>query len=560
VVRPLARASEASGSALSRAWRDWFLPPRRSVQAGVVSVPDRRTSLFVLLVATLAAGIALAITAENDLTTAFHDSRSRLTIARAVVDNRQPGFSQLGTVWLPLHMLAMAPTIWIDWMYRSGASGIILSLTSIVATIFYSHRYAYLLTRSGWGSAVAVLAVVLSLNFMLVGINPMSEAPFAALSIAGWYYLARWAGTQAIADLMLASLLIGASTLVRYDGWFSVVPGTLFITVVCMRERGRLDAQRLEAQLVAFLSIPAFTMMLWVFYNTLIFGSPLAFATGAGSAAEFATQYAQQTDFTARGDLIEAVRVFGWTMVDTIGPIVLLAGAVGIVVGALAMRGWVAGLVLLLPASVIAFNVISLYVGASVVLNQHVTPELDLTNVRYGVLAIPFAAVGIATLASYNRLFLVLAIAAPVIQVGVWLGDGPIVTVRDTRQGLFDIYHRGADAFNETYDHGLVLVSFRDHAAGAPLMDVPISVFIHEGVNLVSPTYDEAIRNPAAHVRYIVLREDGLGDLDERIGAVQLRDFELVGEVYSDRIYRIRPEAEQRERARAGGMVERPAP
>jgi hypothetical protein len=449
-------------------------------------------------------------------------------------------------------MLAMMPTVWIDWMYRTGASGIGLSLASLVATAFYAHRYVYVLTRSHAGGLVAAAAVLLSLNFLFLGASPMSEVPFAALSLAGWYYLVLWAKAGRQQNLAIAALLIAASTMIRYDGWFSLVTGALFIVLANPARRGRESGDwtlRAEAELTAFGAIVVFPIFLWILYNAIIFGHPFAFATGAGSAADFARQFATASGFSARGDVIDSVRLFGWTVLDNVGGLVAVAALVGFVVAAAVFRNSVYAVALLLPASVIAFNIVSLYVGGSVMVNPHLTPELDLYNVRYGVMAVPFVAILVGTLASFGRALLIVVVIVIASQTVIFARGDPVATVREVRQGDFELFQRTAAAFNETYDHGLVLIAYRDHASMMTEVKVPLRTFIHEGVNIVEPSYSSTIERPARYVRYVVIRENGLGDLDDRLPPSRLSDFEVVARTNQTIIYRVKPEAEKRERA-----------
>ncbi len=56
-------------------------------------------------------------------------------------------------------------------------------------------------------------------------------------------------------------------------------------------------------------------------------------------------------------------------------------------------------------------------------------------------------------------------------------------------------------------------------------------------------------RRPARHVRDIIVREDGPADLAPLLGPAALGDFDLVAREGPDRIYRVKPEAEQRVRS-----------
>ena len=451
--------------------RNWIQLRPRTRWAAEPVVPARRASLVVFAIAATGALFALVAVVNADLELAYADARSRLTIARSVLDNQQPGLAQLGNVWLPLHMLAMMPTVWIDWMYRSGASGIGLSLTVLVATAFYAHRYVYVLTRSHAGGLVAVATVLLSLNFLFLGVSPMSEVPFAALSVAGWYYLVLWAKAGRQQDLAKAALLIAGSTMIRYDGWFSLVTGALFIVLANPARRGREGSEwtlRAEAELTAFGAIAVFPMFLWVFYNAIIFGHPFAFATGSGSAADYAREFATTTGFSVQGDVVDSVRLFGWAVLDNVGGLVAVAALVGFVVAAAVFRNSVYAVALLLPASVIAFNVVSLYVGGSVLLNQRLTPELGSLNIRYGVMAVPFVAILVGTLASFGRALMIVVLIVIAAQTVIFARGDPVATVHEVRQGDFGLFARTAKVFNETYDRGLVLIAFRSHADMLP--------------------------------------------------------------------------------------------
>ena len=361
-----------------------------------------------------------------------------------------------------------------------------------------------------------------------------------------------WAKAGRQQDLAKAALLIAGSTMIRYDGWFSLVTGALFIVLANPARRGREGSEwtlRAEAELTAFGAIVVFPMFLWVFYNAIIFGHPFAFATGSGSAADYAREFATTTGFSVQGDVVDSVRLFGWAVLDNVGGLVAVAALVGFVVAAAVFRNSVYEVALLLPASVIAFNVVSLYVGGSVLLNQHLTPELGSLNIRYGVMAVPFVAILVGTLASFGRALMIVVLIVIAAQTVIFARGDPVATVHEVRQGDFGLFARTAKVFNETYDRGLVLIAFRSHADMLPSLNVPVRTFIHEGVNIVEPSFKSALERPARHVRYIIVREDSPAGLAPLLGPAALSDFDLVAREGPDRIYRVKPEAEQRERA-----------
>src|SRR3546814_9559755 len=79
-----------------------------------LALPSRRHTQVILGVAVLIAAVNLWIILHADLDWVWADGRARLTIARSIIDNKQPGFTQFGNTWLPLHPALMLPFIWID--------------------------------------------------------------------------------------------------------------------------------------------------------------------------------------------------------------------------------------------------------------------------------------------------------------------------------------------------------------------------------------------------------------------------------------------------------------
>src|SRR4051812_18338072 len=64
--------------------------------------------------------------------TAYGDAESHLNIAKRIIDSLTPGFAQLGGIWLPLPHLLMVPFVHIDFLWRTGLAGSIVSGTAYV--------------------------------------------------------------------------------------------------------------------------------------------------------------------------------------------------------------------------------------------------------------------------------------------------------------------------------------------------------------------------------------------------------------------------------------------
>ena len=112
---------------------------------------------------------------EINLTLSYNDARSHLNIGRRVVEGLKPGLAQLGSVWLPLTHLLMAPTIWNDTMWHTGLAG---ALQSMLAFIVSGLLISTILNRFGvnrFGQFVAVLIFASNLNILYLQSTAMTE-------------------------------------------------------------------------------------------------------------------------------------------------------------------------------------------------------------------------------------------------------------------------------------------------------------------------------------------------------------------------------------------------
>ncbi len=103
---------------------------------------------FVLVVALSIA--AWAIFASLNLTTIYNDAMSHLNVARLVVDNMQPGFAQLGSVWLPMNHILSLVFVWNDMLWHTGLAGSLISMIAfMISTIALYQLVIYLGDQNG---------------------------------------------------------------------------------------------------------------------------------------------------------------------------------------------------------------------------------------------------------------------------------------------------------------------------------------------------------------------------------------------------------------------------
>src|SRR5579862_4756369 len=94
------------------------------------------TSLCFLVAAALFAA-AITYIQRTGATLYYGDAEAHLDIARRIVDSRTPGWSQVGTTWLPLPHLLMLPLVRNDWLWRTGLAGGITSGVSMAMAAMF---------------------------------------------------------------------------------------------------------------------------------------------------------------------------------------------------------------------------------------------------------------------------------------------------------------------------------------------------------------------------------------------------------------------------------------
>src|SRR5947208_17197678 len=108
---PSARARRGSGEALP-------LSPKAAAVA-----------FAVILAAPLA---SLEFFYSRGLTNLYGDGIAHMEGARRITDSLNPGYATIGTVWLPLYHILVAPLAANDFLWRTGLGG------SLVSALFFA--------------------------------------------------------------------------------------------------------------------------------------------------------------------------------------------------------------------------------------------------------------------------------------------------------------------------------------------------------------------------------------------------------------------------------------
>lgn len=334
-------------------------------------------------------GLTTAYVNHSGWTLYYGDAEAHLDIARRIVDSRTPGYSQLGTVWLPLPHLLMLPLVRNDQLWRTGLAGAIPSSVCFVcAGVFLCAA----MRRASHSSAVAVasLAVLaLNPNLLYLQATPMTETVVLAALMALLYFTVVFRDTQSFAAVVGAGLACLTASLARYEGWF-VIP---FVAAyfLCTGRKNR----RIFAPLI-FLIISALGPLYWLAHNWWLYSNPLAFYNGPYSPAAIYQRALAQNLAPYPGDhdwrtaaiyFLTAVRSFA-------SPAVVVLGIAGIAAAFVKRLFWPVLFAALPPL----FYVWSMHSGSTPIFVPTRWP-FSYYNTRYALTALPLLAIAAGSLA-----------------------------------------------------------------------------------------------------------------------------------------------------------------
>jgi hypothetical protein len=179
------------------------------------------------------------------LSLSHYDAKAHLVVARRVFDSLTPSWEQFGAVWLPLPHVLNALPVQIDWMYRTGASGIAISILSFAVTVACLSAIVRKVTGSRTGAILAAALFGLNPNVLYLQSTPMTEPLLFALSSLVVLHLTEWAVSDELRVRRAAGWTIVAACLTRYEAW-PIVGIAMALAVIVKWWRGPQPAQNAQ--------------------------------------------------------------------------------------------------------------------------------------------------------------------------------------------------------------------------------------------------------------------------------------------------------------------------
>lgn len=436
----------------------------------------------------LAAGLGILLVAcgsvrffySRGLTGLYGDAIAHMEGARRLTDSLTPGLEEIGSVWLPLYHLLVAPLARNDHLWRTGLGGSLVSAAAFALAAWFVFRLGLAMNGNLAAGVVALTGFLGCADMLYVASTPLTESLSVLWAVLVVWGLFRFAETGSRRALVGAALAAFCGTLTRYDGWYLLPFAALFVLLA--RRRGwpkRLGDAAL------FSVIAGAGPILWVVHNLLRYGNALEFYNGPFSAQAIYAHQLATTGFRYPTDasFLLSARYYLEDMKLVIGPASLELALLGLVAWAAdaAERARRAAAVLLFVPFL--FYVQSL-ASASVPLYVPTLFPHTYYNLRYGLEMLPAAAIFPSFLLSprlpdaARRALAVLIVALLAVQFAFAArkGVGALVTVKEsllntpcqlqTEQALVRLWR-------QAYEGGIILMSMGKYPCVAPTVGIP---------------------------------------------------------------------------------------
>jgi 4-amino-4-deoxy-L-arabinose transferase-like glycosyltransferase len=249
--------------------------------------PPRDAGTVALLSAVLTLA-ALFFCSQHQLLLLYGDAVAHLHIARRIFDSREPGFRQLGSVWLPLPHLLLVPFVQKMSWWQSGVAAALPSMACYVVACVGLYRLALCFVRHSiaW---LAVAFFALNPGLLYFSTTAMTEPLFlaemiwAALLIVLLARRSETGDTHGLGRLVLgASLVLVCAVFTRYDGWVYAAAAWCIASWIVLQRRNLRE--RLTGIWLLASVLVVWAPLLWMAYNAKQFHDPLDFLRGPYSA------------------------------------------------------------------------------------------------------------------------------------------------------------------------------------------------------------------------------------------------------------------------------------
>ena len=270
----------------------------------------------------LAAGVGGALVALHyhhlGLTLSHYDARGHLVVARRIFDSLTPGWQQVGAVWLPLPHLLNAIPVTVDRFYLSGASAVAISVIAFAVASGSIASIVLALTESASAAVAGAAVFTLNPNVLYLQSTPMTEPLLLATTTLAIAMLIRSVRLKADPTYNSVGVMFALACLTRYEAWPVTVAALAAAAFARWRQGDSLrDAVRAVARIAM---VPAVAIVGFAIFSRVVIGE--WFVSGGFFVPEN----------KSLADPMLAAKEIGWGVRTASGPLLVVAGAAGVVI------------------------------------------------------------------------------------------------------------------------------------------------------------------------------------------------------------------------------------
>jgi hypothetical protein len=428
---------------------------------------------------------------RQGLTLSHYDAKAHLVVARRILDSRTPGWLQVGAVWLPLPHLLNALPVQIDVLYRTGLSGVALSVGAFVLTIYASARLVLEVTDSRIGTMVTAVALLANPTLLYLQATPMTESLLLGLSALAVLLTYRWVRTGGVQPPRGVGWTLVAVCLTRYEGW--LISAACIVASAVVLWRSGVPLGTVTRRMVRFAVYPILAIVAFSIHSRYTIGEWIV--TGGFFVA----------DNVALGRPHKAIGQILWGTSQLGGYALLMAGvatALMVVVRTLRIRSQ-AHLLIVLTFAACAVLPLYAFVEGHPFRIRYMTPLVATMAVWAGIgvgllprwqLAAAMTLIGLASFETPP-----LDRRSPMVLEAQW--DLPNSLGRQTVTACLTSHYRGEPIL-------MSMGSLAHYMQELSNEGFAIRDFVHEGNH---PEWDEAIKAPRGRVGWILIEEQAEG-------------------------------------------------
>ena len=439
-----------------------------------------RTALPPAVVILAVAAASLHFFYTRGLINLYGDAIAHMEGARRLSDSLTPGWAELGSSWLPLYHLLVAPLAVNDHLWRTGLGGGLVSATAFGVASWFIFRLGAEMNRNVAAGWVALAGFLLCANMLAVASTPLTEPLNIMWAVLVVWGLFRFHQSGSLRMLAAAGIAAFFGTLTRYDGWYLIPFAALFVLLARRCGLG----QRIR-DTVIFGALAAAGPALWVLHDWHRYGNPLEFYNGPYSAKAIYAHQLLTTGFhyPTEGSFVLSARYYIEDAKLVIGALSLELAVLGFAVWAIDARERsrrAAALLFLVP---LIFYVQSMASAAVPIYVPTLFPH-TYYNLRYGLEMLPAVALFPSFLISSRlpRTRRLLAVAAVIAILGAQFAAsvrGGADNIGNVQESLQNTPCRVRselalmDLLRNDYKGGIILTANGKHPCVMPALDIP---------------------------------------------------------------------------------------